>query len=467
MTKRSTILFLLCLWPLVAFSRSALIENIRINHLSTKTQYVVDLSGMVPVTEHTYYKPYRKVFSFYHAKLAKHLSTSHLANGYVADVKLQSASGRVSLGLHLTKAYPVHASFWSASGSKGTRYVIDVSKSGARHMSSSSKQVTFDRAKALQQFHKEIAPSLDAFLRDHIGGTAPTHKTKAHTTVTHSHKVYHQPTHVTHQAALMSPMVQVPTVTTSTPQFNENAKRYSSKIIVVIDPGHGGKDPGATGPRGHHEKKVVLAIAKQLQQQINSYPGFKAVLTRGDDRYLTLRYRLALAREYHGDMFVAIHADAFINSSAFGASVFALSPRGATSEAARWLAQRENQSELMGGVDLADKDRTLRSVLIDLSQTATIGASLDMGSGIITHLREVTPMHANHVEQAAFVVLKSPDIPSLLVETGFISNPTEEQQLIMRSHQKRLAQAIAKGIVQYFKTHPPRGSWLATESKGR
>jgi N-acetylmuramoyl-L-alanine amidase len=461
MTKRSIILLLLCLWPLAAFSRSVLIENIRINHLSTKTQYVVDLSGMVPVTEHTYYKPYRKVFSFYHAKLAKHISTSHLTNNYVADVRLQRVSGRVSLGLHLTKAYPVHASFWSADGNKRTRYVIDVSKSGARHISSSSKQVTFDRAKALQQFHKEIAPSLDAFVRDHIGGAVPTHHS-----MTHTHKVYHKTASAKHHAASESPMVQVPTITTSTPQFNEKAKRYSSKIIVVIDPGHGGKDPGATGPHGHHEKKVVLAIAKQLQKQINSYKGFKAVLTRGDDRYLTLRYRLALAREYHGDMFVAIHADAYINSSAFGASVFALSQRGATSEAARWLAQRENQSELMGGVDLADKDRTLRSVLIDLSQTATIGASLNMGSGIIVHLREVTPMHANHVEQAAFVVLKSPDIPSLLIETGFISNPTEEQQLIMRSHQKRLAQAIAKGIVQYFKTHPPRGSWLATESKG-
>ena len=229
-------------------------------------------------------------------------------------------------------------------------------------------------------------------------------------------------------------------------------------VVKILEP---------PGPRGNHEKKVVLAIAKQLQTQINRHKGFKAVLTRGDDRYLTLRYRLALAREYHGDMFVAIHADAYINATAHGASVFALSQRGATSEAARWLAERENQSELMGGVDLADKDRMLRSVLIDLSQTATISASLKMGSGIITHLRTIVPMHANHVEQAAFVVLKSPDIPSLLIETGFISNPTEEQQLIMRSHQIKLAKAIANGIVSYFETHPPRGSWLANQKRAQ
>jgi N-acetylmuramoyl-L-alanine amidase len=476
MLKRFLTVCLFCLLPLAAFSQSATIQNIRVNYLTSKIQYVVDMSGMVPVTEYTYHHPYRKVFSFYHARVGRQLSTRHLSNIYIDAVKVQSGRDRVSLGLHMSRAYPVHASFWSANGAKGIRYVIDVQK----HSTTSAKiqPVTFNRTKAIKQFNKEVAPSLDAFVAEHLGSAKPARKTYSKKTQRHYkiHKQKPKPvSSATEQKVFNQAMqqqaqqqaaeeVQLPVVTRQS--FNEKSKRFSSKIIVVIDPGHGGKDPGATGPRGTHEKKVVLAIAKRLQTAINSNRGFKAVLTRGDDRYLTLRYRLALAREYHGDMFVAIHADAFINATAHGASVFALSPRGATSEAARWLAQRENQSELMGGVDLADKDRTLRSVLIDLSQTATISASLKMGSGIITRLRTVVPMHANHVEQAAFVVLKSPDIPSLLIETGFISNPTEEQQLVMRSHQKKLAQAITKGIVHYFKTHAPRGSWLATASKG-
>lgn len=462
--------------PLIGISQTVMIKNLRLNNLPNKLQYVVDLTGMVPVTQHTYYHPYRKVYSFYHVKLARLLKTSQLGNAYVSRVRAERSGNRISIGLHLVKDFPVHASFWSASQGKGMRYVIEVSKK-AINASSKTKNVTFDRSAALNELHKAYGPSIDRFVQEHIGSSKIiASPITTHTKKRQSPKAFRKTTTNTNEANVFNKVmavqkqqealdeVQLPIATDST--YTEHAKRYSSKIIVVIDPGHGGKDPGATGPKGHHEKMVVLAIAKQLQKQINSYPGFKAVLTRGDDRYLTLRYRLALAREYHGDMFVAIHADAFINATARGASVFALSQRGATSEAARWLAQRENQSELMGGVDLADKDQTLRSVLIDLSQTATISASLNMGSGIISHLRQIMPMHAYHVEQAAFVVLKSPDIPSLLVETGFISNPTEEQQLIMRSHQQKVAQAIAKGIVNYFRTHPPRGSWLATHTHG-
>lgn len=191
----------------------------------------------------------------------------------------------------------------------------------------------------------------------------------------------------------------------------------------MIDPGHGGKDPGASGVRGTHEKDVVLAISKKLAALINRQPGFRAVLTRSTDRYIPLRTRLAIARKYKADMFVAIHADAWKERDAKGVSVFALSSRGATSEAARWIANRENKSELMGGVALQDKSNMLKSVLINLSQTATVRASLKIGDNLLEAFRHITTLHHSRVEQAAFVVLKSPDIPSLLVETGFLSNP--------------------------------------------
>lgn len=233
-------------------------------------------------------------------------------------------------------------------------------------------------------------------------------------------------------------------------------------VVVVIDPGHGGKDPGATGVHGTHEKNVVLAIAKDLQRDINATPGFKAVLTRTGDYFIPLRGRLAIARKYKADMFVAIHADAYRDSSAQGVSVFALSQRGATSEAARWLAARENKSELMGGVDLYDKSHMLKSVLINLSQTATIRTSLQIGEDLVQNIGRFAHLHHGHrVEQAAFVVLKSPDIPSLLVETGFISNRAEEHRLTSASYQNRLAQSISDGVCEYFEDRPPRGTALA------
>ena len=238
-------------------------------------------------------------------------------------------------------------------------------------------------------------------------------------------------------------------------------KRPPRDVIIVIDPGHGGKDPGAIGRGRTREKRIVLAISKQLQRIINQQPGFKAVLTRKGDYYISLRRRLAIARKYHGDMFIAIHADAYRNRQAHGASVYALSRRGATSEAARWLAKRENESELMGGVDLSDKGHLLKSVLISLSQTATIRASLLIGRDLIHSLDRIASLHHNRVEQAAFVVLKSPDIPSLLVETGFLSNPLEERHLRRSEYRHRLALALMRGIRRYFQQRPPRGTWLA------
>jgi N-acetylmuramoyl-L-alanine amidase len=228
-------------------------------------------------------------------------------------------------------------------------------------------------------------------------------------------------------------------------------------IVIAIDAGHGGQDSGALGPSGTKEKDVVLAIAKRLANLVNKEPGMRAYLTRDRDVFITLRQRIQRARKHGADMFISIHADAFHKKSARGSSVYVLSQRGASSEAAQILADRENAADLAGGISLEDKDDLLASVLLDLSQTASLEASLEVGNTVLSGLKRVGHVHKKHVESAAFVVLKSPDIPSILVETAFISNPTEERKLRSSSHQNKLAQAMMTGIRSYFKRNPPPG----------
>jgi N-acetylmuramoyl-L-alanine amidase len=234
-------------------------------------------------------------------------------------------------------------------------------------------------------------------------------------------------------------------------------------IIVVIDAGHGGEDPGASGSSGQHEKDVVLAIARELQRQVSGMKGYRAELTRTGDYFIPLRGRTEIARKKGADLFVSIHADAAPSAAAFGASVFALSDRGATSETARWLADSENRSDLIGGagsVSLDDKDRMLAGVLLDLSMTASLTSSLDVGQKVLSNISRVTPLHKQRVEQAGFMVLKSPDIPSILVETGFISNSNEASKLSAASHQQALARSISAGVRQFFQ-NPPPGTYIA------
>ncbi|MEW6354455.1 MAG: N-acetylmuramoyl-L-alanine amidase [Pseudomonadota bacterium] len=233
------------------------------------------------------------------------------------------------------------------------------------------------------------------------------------------------------------------------------------EIVIAIDAGHGGEDPGARGRHGTLEKDVVLAIARKLEKLVNKEPGMRAVMIRDGDYYVSLRNRINKARAQKADMFISIHADAFFTPDARGSSVYVLSERGATNEAARWLASRENAADLVGGVSLDDKDELLASVLLDLSQTATIEASLDVGANVLEALKQLGHVHKPRVEQAGFVVLKSPDIPSILVETAFISNPREEAKLRDARHQQTLAQAIMNGIYAYFTKHPLPGSILA------
>jgi N-acetylmuramoyl-L-alanine amidase len=233
-------------------------------------------------------------------------------------------------------------------------------------------------------------------------------------------------------------------------------------VIVAVDAGHGGQDPGATGPGGTHEKDVVLPIARALAERINSEPGMKAVLTRNRDEFLVLRDRIRRARVAKADMFISVHADSIANHEVTGASVYVLSERGATNESARWLAERENAADLMGGVSLDDKDNTLASVLLDLSQSANISASMTAAQRVLTQLDNVGQVRKSQVQQAGFVVLKSPDIPSMLVETAYISNRSEELRLKSARYQGQLADAIFSGVRNYFEQNPPAGTRFAS-----
>lgn len=232
-------------------------------------------------------------------------------------------------------------------------------------------------------------------------------------------------------------------------------------LIVAIDAGHGGQDPGARGARGTREKDITLAVARELARQVDAEPGFKAFLVRESDYFIPLQDRYRKARAAKADIFVSIHADAFDKATAAGSSVFVLSQRGASSEAARWLADRENAADLVGGVSLDDKDNTLAKVLLDLSQSATMRASEESAGQVLEALREVGKTHKASVERANFVVLRSPDVPSMLVETAFISNPTEERRLNDPAYRRRLATAVLSGLRAHFQTRPVPGTWLA------
>lgn len=248
---------------------------------------------------------------------------------------------------------------------------------------------------------------------------------------------------------------------TAKPAEQQKVERLAT---IVIDAGHGGEDPGALGRLGSREKDVTLMIARRLKALVDAEPNMRALLTRDGDYFLPLHARVEKARKVKADLFVSIHADAFVRPHARGSSVFALSERRATSEAARWLAKRENEADLVGGVSLDVKDRYLAQTLLDLSQTATMDHSLRLGRSVLRELGNVNTLHKGRVEQASFAVLKAPDVPSILVETAFISNPEEERRLNDSAYQDKLARALLVGIRQYLAKHPlrPQGPLTGT-----
>ncbi|MFJ2481546.1 N-acetylmuramoyl-L-alanine amidase [Pseudomonas sp. NPDC087598] len=250
-----------------------------------------------------------------------------------------------------------------------------------------------------------------------------------------------------------------------TPAIKAHRKR---DIIVVVDPGHGGKDPGAVGAKGEREKDVVLSIAQLLARRLKKEKGFDVKLVRNDDFFVPLRKRVEIARQHKADMFISVHADAAPRLTASGASVYCLSEGGATSATARFMAQRENGADLLGAtslLNLKDKDPMLAGVILDMSMNATIAASLQLGSTILESLAGITTLHQKRVEQAGFAVLKSPDVPSILVETGFISNARDSQRLVTQRHQQAIADGLYEGLQRYFQKNPPIDSFLAWQQE--
>jgi N-acetylmuramoyl-L-alanine amidase len=263
------------------------------------------------------------------------------------------------------------------------------------------------------------------------------------------------------EKAIIEPLPSENTPSTESTISNEKKQRV---ITIAIDAGHGGEDPGAKGANGSKEKDITLAIAKKLKEKVDAEPNMRGVLTRQGDYFVSLGGRVVKARKLRADLFISIHADSFTKSSARGSSVFALSERGATSATARYLAQKENQSDLIGGVSLKDKDPILAKTLLDLSQAATINDSLKLGKAVLGHVGKVNRLHKKDVEQAGFAVLKSPDIPSILVETAFISNPEEERKLNDSLHQSKLADSILEGIKKYFAANPALANIVVGEN---
>lgn len=252
-----------------------------------------------------------------------------------------------------------------------------------------------------------------------------------------------------------APMTLKETRPETRPDGGPGRGQYIRLVTVAIDAGHGGEDPGAIGANGSREKDVTLAVARRLKAHIDGQEGMRAVLIRDGDYFIPLHERVNKARRHQADLFVSVHADAFLKPSARGSSVFALSEQGATSAAARWLAKRENDADLIGGVNIDVKDVHLKKTLISLSQDAQIRDSLVLGRAVLDELGGVNNLHRGHVEQAGFAVLKAPDIPSILIETAFISNPEEEKRLLDEAYQEQMAAAISAGIKRYFDSNPP------------
>ena len=388
-----------------AWAATTEIRSVRLWRAPDNTRLVFDLSGPVQHNVFTLTAPNRIVIDVSGAQLATRLDQLSLSNTPITGVRsAQRSPTELRLVLDLSAVVTPKSFTLAPNQQYGDRLVVDL----------------FDQESAAAQVVQSPA-----------GNTAPPPV-----------------------AAPGSPPAKLPPV--------PGGKR---DIVIAIDAGHGGEDPGALGPnRKYFEKNVTLAIAKELQRQINAEKGFRGELVRTGDYFIPLRKRTEIARKKGADLFVSIHADAAPSRAAFGASVYALSERGATSETARWLADTENQSDLIGGagnVSLDDKDRMLAGVLLDLSMTASLSSSLNVGQKVLGNLGHITPLHKRRVEQAGFMVLKSPDIPSILVETGFISNPNEAQKLSSAGHQQALARSITSGVRQFFQQNPPPGTYLA------
>lgn len=408
-------------------AQSATVNGVRVWRAPDHTRIVLDLDAPVQHSLTLAGNPDRIILDVPNSKLLGDLTKLPLADTPVLVIR-SYVHNKTDLRLVLDLKAKVAPNSFSLKANAGMhdRLVIDL--------------------------YDEIIPAVTATLPPAPANTAPVSTNKP------------VPTQQVAKPAVPAPAA--PATTAAAQQAIKSDLSGKRFIVIAVDAGHGGEDPGAMGPNRLREKEVTLSIAKELVAAINAQPGFTGKLTRTGDYFIPLKKRRDLARNMKADLFVSIHADAFTKASARGASVFALSQNGATSETARFLAQRENESDLIGGVgdiSLGDKDQVLAGVLVDLSMTATLNSSLQVGHHVLNSMGGIAHLHKRHVEQAGFLVLKSPDVPSILVETGFISNPEEARKLATPAYRKQMAQSVFKGIKQHFYQHPPSGTYVAAQ----
>lgn len=396
------------------------VSNVRVWSGPESTRIVFDLSAPVEYKTFMLTEPHRLVVDLDGARLAENSLNEAVFKdvGMLGVRHAPRSPADYRIVFDLQKAYKPSTFQISPSHMYGQRLVIDLLHLDSETSASEAPRVPVtDALSALSPASTPTSPTQ----------TAP-------------------PQTASKQGSLATPAADVPDLSSPNVPVDSSPRPF----VVVIDPGHGGEDPGAIGPRGTYEKNVVLAFSRKLQQRLNAREGVVAHLTRTGDYFIPLATRTRIARQKQADLFISIHTDGAKNSKARGASVYALSHRGATSETAKWLAQRENASDLVGGVSLDDKEDTLAYVLLDLSQSATLDASLFLGRTILGQFANITSLHSKKVEQAGFLVLRSPDIPSVLVELGYITNPDEERLLTSHAYQEKLLAALTAGVGEFY-----------------
>lgn len=429
-----------------AQSSRALVSGLRLSPSPGAAALTIDLDRATTYSLFTLPKPARVVLDLRGSRLARATRLPH-ARGIVHSVR---AGARPHGGLRLVVQL-------DALAAPGGRVRLPVRAHWSRRQSHATSElvVTIGATSAVAARDSALERVTLADVR-----AEPRIETDAS-----PHARLERPASVQPAAESRTSFVKAPVVAPVVPPPHEPALA-GRDVVIAVDAGHGGQDPGAIGPGGLEEKNVTLAIARALAARLDAEPGMHAVLTRDTDVFLPLRERIRRARAARADLFVSIHADSVHDAAVSGASVYVLSERGATDEAARWLADRENAADLIGGVSLADKGSTLASVLLDLSQSESISASMTAAQRVLASLDRLGEVRKSRVQQAGFVVLKSPDIPSMLIETAYISNPSDERRLRSASEQHRLAGAIFAGLLDYFDQHPPEGTRFAQLRRG-
>jgi N-acetylmuramoyl-L-alanine amidase len=439
-----------------ALSR-AIVEDVELLAEERQTTLVVDLSEDSTYRLFTLSAPDRVVLDLVTARLGAHALPLPAGSGAVRQVRAANRpDGSVRLVLDLSARAEPEGVMRRAAGATGTRLVLALHTRPAPAAAAPPALATA----AMQPGAKPGGSVAAVAAVGPASGAAPAPAPVAATPATELSGVPMGSTPV-------PPPVQVPAPATSSSAREVESQPIGRDIVVAIDAGHGGKDPGAHGPRGVREKDVTLRLARRLADIVNAEPGMRAVLTRNRDEFIPLRGRMERARAAQADLFISIHADAVRNRKVRGASVYVLNEKGATDEAARRLAARENAADLIGGVSLRSRDPTLASVLLDLSQNASLSSSIEVADDILEEMARVGTVRKRQVMQAPFMVLKSPDVPSVLVETAYISNPDEERRLDSHDYRGRLATAIFTGVRDYFYRNPPRGSLVAELGRQR